>query len=39
MRRAQLVASNLANTRQFEIKTPDVIVKVNPERTDLVQTA
>lgn len=36
--RAQLVASNLANTKQFEIKTPDVIVKVNPERTDLVQT-
>ncbi len=36
--RAQLVAANLANTRQFEIKTPDVIVKVNPERTDLVQT-
>lgn len=36
--RAQLVASNLVNTKQFEIKTPDVIVKVNPERTDLVQT-
>lgn len=35
---AQFVAANLANTRQFEIKTPDVIVKVNPERTDLVQT-
>lgn len=35
---AQFVATNLANTRQFEIKTPDVIVKVNPERTDLVQT-
>ncbi|MCH5275755.1 MAG: DUF4317 domain-containing protein [Lachnospiraceae bacterium] len=34
----QFVATNLANTRQFEIKTPDVIVKVNPERTDLVQT-
>lgn len=35
---AQFVATNLANTRQFEIKTPDVIIKVNPERTDLVQT-
>ena len=35
---AQLAASNLANTRQFEIKTPDVIVKINPERTDLVET-
>lgn len=35
---AQFVATNLANTRQFEIKTPDVTIKVNPERTDLVQT-
>ena len=34
----QFMASNLANTRQFEIKTPDVIVKVSPDRTDLVQT-
>ena len=34
----QFAAANLANTRQFEIRTPDVIVKVNPERTDLVET-
>ena len=34
----QFMASNLANTRQFEIKTPDVIVRVSPDRTDLVQT-
>ncbi|MDD3173789.1 MAG: DUF4317 domain-containing protein [Herbinix sp.] len=33
-----LLAANLASTRTFEVKTPDVIVKVNPERTDLVQT-
>lgn len=33
-----LLAANLASTRVFEVKTPDVIVKVNPERTDLVQT-
>ncbi len=33
-----LLAANLASTRSFEVKTPDVIVKVNPERTDLVQT-
>jgi hypothetical protein len=33
-----LLATNVANTRVFEVKTPDVIVKVNPERTDLVQT-
>lgn len=22
----------------FEVKTPDVIIKINPERTDLVET-
>ena len=33
-----LMASNLAQTRKFEIKTPEVLVKVNPERTDLVET-
>jgi hypothetical protein len=32
------VASNVASTRQFEIKTPDVVVKVSPDRADLVQT-
>ena len=32
-----LLATNITNTRSFEIKTPDVIVKVNPERTDLVE--
>ena len=26
------------NTRTFEVKTPDVIVKVKPDRTDLVET-
>ena len=33
-----LMAANVVNTRSFEVKTPDVIVKVNPERVDLVQT-
>ena len=33
-----LLASNMINTRSFEVKTPDVVVKVNPERIDLVQT-
>jgi hypothetical protein len=33
-----LLAANLISTRAFEVKTPDVIVKVNPERADLVQT-
>ena len=33
-----LLASNIANTRKFEIKTPDVVVQVKPDRTDLVET-
>lgn len=33
---ASLLVDNVANTRTFEVKTPDVVVKVNPERTDLV---
>ncbi|NLK26971.1 MAG: DUF4317 domain-containing protein [Clostridiales bacterium] len=33
-----LLASNVASTRVFEVKTPDVIIKVNPERADLVET-
>ena len=32
------VAANVANTRKFEIKTKDVIVQVNPARSDLVET-
>jgi len=35
---AELVVNNVVNTRNFEVKTPDVVVKVNPERIDLVQT-
>lgn len=33
-----LLVSNVASTRTFEVKTPDVVVKVNPERADLVNT-
>lgn len=36
--RASIYAANIANVRAFEVKTPDVIVKVNPERTDLIET-
>ena len=25
-------------TRAFEVKTPDVVIKVKPERTDLIET-
>ena len=33
-----MYATNVANTKTFEVKTPDVVIKVNPERTDLVET-
>ena len=26
------------DTRRFEVKTPDVTIQVNPERSDLVET-
>ena len=31
-----LLASNIAETRKFSIKTPEVVINVNPERSDLV---
>ena len=34
----RFLAANIAETRKFEVKTPDVVVKVNPNRTDLVET-
>ena len=33
-----LSAQNIVDVKKFELKTPDVVVKVNPERSDLVQT-
>jgi len=33
-----LFVDNVASKRSFEVKTPDVVVKVNPERADLVNT-
>ena len=35
---SSLMASNITNTRRFEIKTPDVVIHVTPERADLVET-
>lgn len=34
----EFLASNVLNSRKFEIKTPDVVIQVNPERLDLVET-
>lgn len=36
--KASLMAANIAETRKFNIETPDVVIKVNPERADLVET-
>lgn len=33
-----LLASNVMNTHTFEVKTPDVVIKVSPDRTDLIET-
>lgn len=33
-----LLVNNVMNARNFEVKTPDVVVKVSPDRTDLIET-
>jgi hypothetical protein len=35
---AQLSPGNLVDTKQLEVKTPDVTIRVNPDRGDLVET-
>ena len=35
---ADLHPKNIINEKRFEIKTPDVSIKVAPDRTDLIQT-
>ena len=34
---ATLVATNITNTRRTEIKTPDVVVHVDPDRAELIE--
>lgn len=36
--KAVFAAANVVNTRSFDIKTPDVTVKVSPDKTHLVET-
>ena len=36
--KTSLLAENIAETRKFHIETPDIIIKVNPDRADLVET-
>ena len=33
-----LYANNVFNARSFDVKTPDVVIKVSPDRTDLIGT-
>lgn len=35
---AALSPRNIVETNKFEVKTPDVVIKCNPARTDLVET-
>lgn len=35
---AGLSPRNIVDPKQFEVRTPDVTIRVNPERSDLVQT-
>lgn len=34
----KLFVSNVYNSRSYEVKTPDISIKVNPERSDLITT-
>ncbi|MGX8700888.1 DUF4317 domain-containing protein [Caproiciproducens sp.] len=35
---AEISPQNLIDTKQLEVRTPDVTIRVNPERNDLVET-
>ena len=35
---AKLLATNISSPRKFSIETPDVVIKVNPARLDLIET-
>lgn len=34
---AKFLAANITNARKFNIETPDIVIKVNPDRTDLIE--
>lgn len=34
----KLVASNVSSAKKFEVKTPDVVIKINSDKTDIVST-
>ena len=35
---ADLTAASIVDNRQFQVRTPDVVIKVNPNHSDLIET-
>ena len=36
--KTSLLATNITETKKFQIETPDIVIKVNPERPDMTET-
>ena len=36
--KTSLLATDITETKKFQIETPDIVIKVNPERADLIET-
>ncbi len=36
--KTEISPRNIVETKQFQVRTPDVVIKVNPKRTDLIKT-
>lgn len=36
--KTSLLATNITEKKKFQIETPDIVIKVNPERADLIET-
>ena len=36
--KTSLLATNITETKKFQIETPDIVIKVNPKRADLIET-
>lgn len=36
--RTPILVSNVVSTRKFEIRTPDIVIQVKPDRADLIET-
>ena len=36
--KTEFLVTNIAETRKFKIETPDIVIRVSPERSDLIET-